>query len=96
MGGVRVDPDVQQQKLIQSVQPVYPDVARQVGIEGTVRLKIIIAKDGRVRDLKVLSGEPVLVNASTEAVRKWRYQPMVIDGKPVSVVTTVTLEFRLK
>ncbi len=96
MGGVRVDADTQQQKLIHSARPVYPDVARQAGIEGTVRMKAIIAKDGSVQALKVISGEPVLANAAVEAVRKWRYRPTVMEGKPVTVVTTVTVEFQLK
>jgi len=94
-GGLRVNADKQQQKLVHSVRPVYPDAAKQAGIEGTVRLKAIIAKDGTVQDLKVLSGDPALVNAAAEAVRQWRYQPTLLEGKPVSVVTTVTVEFRL-
>jgi protein TonB len=71
-------------------------VARQAGVEGTVRLKAIIARDGSVQALKVISGEPVLANAAVEAVRKWRYRPTVMEGKPVAVVTTVTVEFQLK
>ncbi len=96
LGGIRVDPDTQQQKLVDSVRTVYPDVARQAGIEGTVRLKVIVGKDGTVRGVRVLSGEAVLARAAMEAVRKWRYQPTLVDGKPVNVVTTVTVEFRLK
>jgi len=95
-GGARVDPDEQQRKLVQSVRPVYPDVAKQAGIEGTVRLKVHITKDGNVDSVKVLSGEPVLAHAAAEAVRQWRYQPTLVDGKPVAVVTTVTVEFHLK
>ncbi len=96
LGGVKVDADTQQRKLVHSVRPVYPDVARQAGIEGTVRLKAIIARDGSVQALKVISGEPALANAAVEAVRKWRYRPTVMEGKPVAVVTTVTVEFQLK
>jgi TonB family protein len=95
-GSLRVDADRQQQKLVHSVRPVYPDAAKQAGIEGTVRLKATIAKDGTVQDLKVLSGDPALVNAAVEAVRQWRYQPTLLEGRPVSVITTVTVEFRLK
>jgi len=96
LGGVKVDADTQQRKLVHSVRPAYPDVARQAGVEGTVRLKAIIARDGRVQALKVISGEPALANAAVEAVRKWRYRPTVMEGKPVAVVTTVTVEFQLK
>src|SRR5712692_4137976 len=96
LGGVKVDADTQQRKLVHSVRPVYPDVARQAGIEGAVRLKAIIARDGSVQALKVISGEPALANAAVEAVRKWRYRPTVMEGKPVAVVTTVTVEFQFK
>lgn len=95
-GGVHVSADEQQRKLIQVVRPVYPDVARQAGLEGAVRLRVVVAKDGTIQDLKVLSGEPVLVKAATEAVRQWRYRPTLLNGKPASVVTTVTVEFRLQ
>ena len=96
MGGVRVDPDQQQKKLIHSVRPVYPDVAKRAGIQGTVRLKVFVGKDGAVESVKALSGEPILIDAATQAVRQWRYQPTLVDGKPVNVVTSVTVEFRLK
>lgn len=95
-GGVRVDPDEQRQKLVRSVQPVYPDVAKRAGIEGTVLLKVVIAQDGIVKAVKVVSGEPVLADAAADAVKKWRYQPTILDGKPVNVVTTVAVEFRLR
>jgi len=95
-GGIRVDPETQQRKLIHPVRPKYPDVARHAGIEGAVRLRAIIDKDGTVQDVKVLSGPAVLAEAATEAVRQWRYQPTLMDGKPVNVVTTVTVEFKLQ
>lgn len=95
-GGVRVDPGTQQRKLIHSVRPKYPDVARHAGIEGTVRLRAIIDKDGTVQDVKVISGPAVLAQAATEAVRQWQYAPTLMDGKPVNVVTTVTVEFKLQ
>lgn len=95
-GGIHVDPDTQQRRLVQSVLPVYPDVAKQAGIEGSVRLKAYIGKDGTVESLKVVSGPPALVDAAAEAVRQWRYRPTLVDGKPVNVTTTVTVDFRLK
>jgi TonB family protein len=96
LGSIRVDSETQQQKLIHTARPAYPDVARQAGIEGTVRLRAVIGKDGSVESLKVLSGHPVLVNVAREAVRRWRYQPTLVDGKPVNVLTTITVEFRLQ
>ncbi len=95
-GGIHVDPDTQQRRLLQSVLPVYPDVAKQAGIEGSVRLKAYIGRDGTVESLKVISGPPALVGAAAEAVRQWRYRPTLVDGKPVNVTTTVTVDFRLK
>jgi TonB family protein len=96
LGGIRVDPEIQQQKLVHSVLPVYPDAAKQSGIEGSVRLRVVVAKDGTVQALKVLSGEPALTDAAVDAVRQWRYQPTLVDGKPVGVITSVTVDFRLK
>ncbi|HJY86538.1 MAG TPA: TonB family protein [Candidatus Acidoferrales bacterium] len=95
-GAIRVDPDTQQRRLVESVSPVYPDVAKQAGMEGSVRLKAYIGKDGKVESLKVVSGPPALVDAAAEAVRQWRYQPTLVDGKPMNVITTVTVDFRLK
>ncbi len=96
LGGVRVDAASQQARVVRVVHPAYPDVARQAGIQGTVQLRVMIHKDGAVQSTKVLSGHPLLVSAAEEAVRKWRYQPVVIDGKPVNIITTVAVEFRLQ
>jgi len=95
-GGLRVDPEEQQKRLSHSVAPAYPDVARDAGIEGDVTLRLIIGEDGAVNEIKILGGEPVLARAATEAVAQWRYAPALLDGWPVSVVTTVTLAFRLR
>ena len=94
-GGVRVDAEVQQKRLIHSVQPEYPDVAREAGIQGSVRLEVYVAEDGAVSDARVLAGERILADAALAAVRQWRYQPALLDGKPVRVVTRVKVEFRL-
>ncbi len=88
--------EAQQKKLVHQVQPVYPDVAKQAGMQGTVVLKVFVGKEGNVQGVKVLSGDSVLAQAAVDAVRQWRYQPTVVDGVPVNVVTTVTVEFRLK
>jgi TonB family protein len=95
-GGVRVAPDAQRQKLVQEVAPAYPDAAKQAGIEGMVKLRAVVAKNGAVQGIKVLSGEGILANAAVEAVRQWRYQPTWIDGRPVNVVTTITVDFHLR
>jgi len=96
LGGLRVDPALQQQKLVHSVKPEYPEVARRSGVEGTVHLQATIGPDGAVREVKVLSGHPLLGQAATAAVRQWRYRPTVLDGKPVSVIINLTVEFKLR
>jgi TonB family protein len=94
-GGVRVESVEQQKRLKREVRPVYPEVARNAGIEGTISMRVLIGREGQVEQISVLSGEQALQDAAINAVRQWRYQPYMLDGKPVSVVTTVNLEFRL-
>jgi protein TonB len=82
-------------KLLAQPQPVYPPLARQARIQGNVVLHAIIDKDGRVGELQVISGHPLLVQAALEAVRNWRYQPTQLNGDPVEVDTTITVSFVL-
>jgi len=93
---VRAGGKVMQKKLIYQVPPRYPQEAERKHIEGTVRLEVIIGRDGSVSELKVLSGDPLLVDAATKAVRKWRYKPTTIQGQPVEVVTEVDVNFYLR
>jgi TonB family protein len=95
-GGVRVDPVEQEARRVKEVRPVYPDVARQAGIEGIVSMSVLINKDGTVEKVEVLSGEQALRDAAVTAVRQWRYRPFVLDGTPVPVLTTVNLGFRIQ
>ncbi len=94
-GRIRQGGNVQAAKLINRVQPTYPPLARQARIQGTVRLHAIIAKDGTVQQLEVLSGHPLLVQAALDPVRQWRYQPTLVNGGPVEVVTTFGVIFSL-
>jgi TonB family protein len=57
------------------VQPEYPELARQMNMKGTVRLQLLVAADGHLKETKVLGGNPVLVQASLAAVKKWKYEP---------------------
>jgi TonB family protein len=86
---------VQSAVLIKRVQPDYPKKARKAHVEGTVRLHAIITKDGSVKNLEVVSGDPLLVDAALKAVRQWRYQPTRINGQPVEVDTTIDVVFAL-
>ena len=92
---IRVDPDVQSGKLVNHVQPIYPPLAHQARISGTVKFHAIIAKDGSVQELQMLSGHPLLVQSALDAVRQWRYQPMLLNGEPVEAETEIVVNFNL-
>jgi protein TonB len=94
-GPLRVGGNVQSAKIINRVQPVYPPLARQTRISGTVRLHAIIGKDGTIQSLEVVSGHPLLQQAALDAVRQWRYQPTLLNGDPVDVDTTIDVIFSL-
>jgi TonB family protein len=94
---IRVGGNVQQANLIHQVKPDYPEALREAGIEGTVSLEAIIGKDGTVLDHRVLNtwANPALVEVAVEAIKQWGYKPTLLNGEPVEVVTTVTVNFRL-
>jgi periplasmic protein TonB len=92
---VTVGGNVQAARLINKVQPLYPPLARQTRISGTVKLHAIIGKDGTVQRLEVQSGHPLLVQAAQDAVRQWRYQPTLLNGDPVEVDTEIDVIFSL-
>jgi protein TonB len=92
---IRVGGQVESAKLIFQPKPEYPPLARMARIQGTVRLEAIISRDGTIQDLKVLSGHPLLVKSAIEAVQRWRYQPTLLNGEPVEVVTEVDVNFVL-
>jgi protein TonB len=81
--------------LIHRVQPEYPLLARQARIQGTVVLRAIISREGRIEKLQVVSGHPLLAPAAIEAVRQWRYRPYLLNDQPVEVETQVTVNFTL-
>jgi TonB family protein len=91
-----VSGNVQAAKLVEHVVPVYPSLARQARIQGSVRLHAILAKDGTVKSLEVLSGHPLLIQAAIDAVRKWRYAPTLVSGRRVEVDTTIDVIFALE
>jgi protein TonB len=92
---IRVGGQVEAAKLIFQPKPEYPPLARMARIQGTVRLEAVISRDGMIQDLKVLSGHPLLVKSAIEAVQRWRYQPTLLNGEPVEVVTEVDVNFVL-
>lgn len=92
---IRVGGNVQEGKLLNNVMPTYPAAAKQGRIEGTVRLEAIIGEDGRVQNLQVASGHPLLAEAAVQAVRQWRYKPTYLNGQPVQVSTIIEVNFKL-
>jgi TonB family protein len=82
-------------KLINRVQPVYPEAARQKKIEGTVAVNVIVRKDGTVTVQNVGAGHPLLAPAAVVAVQQWRYEPTTVNGEPVDVQTKVYVTFAL-
>jgi len=92
---VRVGIGAQEGMLIRRVDPVYPHLARQARIQGTVRFTAIIGRDGHIQNLQLVSGHPLLVEAARSAVAQWEYKPTLLGGSPVEVVTQVDVQFRL-
>jgi TonB family protein len=78
------------------VEPVYPQDARAANVQGVVSLEAVIARDGTVKQVKVLSGSPLLTESSVRAVKQWRYDPTVINGKSVEVIVPIDVAYKLK
>ena len=76
------------------MNPVYPEAARQAGASGVVRLRIVINKEGKVRDIRVVNSVGLGLDvAAMEALKQWMYQPTLLNGEPVEVSTTVDVNF---
>ncbi len=81
--------------LVSKVAPVYPAVAKAAGIEGTVLLNAVIAKDGHMKNLQVISGPAMLQQSSMDAVKQWVYKPYLLKGEPVEVETQIHVIYAL-
>jgi protein TonB len=92
---VKVSQGVTSGLLIHKVQPVYPPLAKQARISGSVVLQAVISKDGSIEKLQVVSGHPMLVQSALDAVKQWKYKPYFLNGEPVEVDTQVTVNFTL-
>ncbi len=92
---LRIGGNVQQTKLVSQVRPVYPPDAKLQRVQGVVQLSAVIAKDGTIQTLEVISGDPLLVPSALEAVRQWRYQPTLLNGNPVEVITQIDINYTL-
>ena len=92
---IRVSGTLEAALLIHRADPVYPKLAQQIRLSGTVELNGIVGTDGHIRELRVASGNPLLIPAALDAVRQWVYRPTLLGGEPVEVITTITVIFRL-
>jgi TonB family protein len=92
---IRVGGNVQMANLVNKVDPVYPPLALQARIQGTVRFNLTIDPEGLPKDIQLDSGHPLLVPAALEAVRQWVWKPTLLNGQPVEVLTTVEVPFTL-
>jgi TonB family protein len=97
---IRVGGNVQRSKLITQIQPAYPEELKREGIQGMVVLDAVVLTDGSLGNLRAANNlvkvDERLVNAAIEAIRFWRYEPTLLNGVPVEVVTTITVDFRLE
>ena len=87
--------NIQPPRRIVNVAPVYPAIAQSARVEGTVEIEALIGEDGKVRNVKLLSGRPLLTEAALTAVRQWVFSPTRLNGEPVAVIMTVTVVFSL-
>jgi TonB family protein len=92
---LRISSVVMQGKVIHADPPKYPEEARKKNVQGVVTLDVVIGKNGAVESAKVTDGPKELAKAAMNAVKHWRYQTTLLNGKPVEVETTVALGFKL-
>jgi protein TonB len=93
---VRIGGRLAPPKVVRRVEPVYPELAVQARISAILILEAEVDERGRVRTVRVLRGHPLLDEAALEAVRQWRYQPLLLNGEPTAFILTVTVDFNLR
>jgi len=92
-GAVRVGGNISVPRKLKDVKPEYPEVARAAQVEGIVILEIAVDGLGKVSDSRVLRGVPLLDQAAIDAVSQWEFEPTFLNGAPVPVIMTVTVNF---
>jgi protein TonB len=93
-GIVRID-SVPEDKIVRKVMPPYPPDARDAGVEGIVKVTVMIGVDGHVQGAHLVSGHPLLAPAALQAAKKWVFYPFERDGKPVRAVAQISIPFSL-
>jgi protein TonB len=86
---------VQAANIVKKVTPKYPQESKAAGIQGVVHLSVTITKEGKVDQVQIVDGDPILADAAVTAVRQWEYRPVLLNGEPVAVITTVDVNFTL-
>jgi protein TonB len=81
--------------VVSKVQPEYPLMARQLKVEGTVELEVLISETGAVAKVRIVSGNPILTGPSVETVKRWKFRPFTEEGKPTQVLAPITLNFKM-
>ncbi len=94
-GPLRVSSGVSSGMLLSVIQPVYPAIAKAARVEGTVVVEAVISRTGGIESVRAVSGPAMLRGAALDAVQRARYQPYRLNGQPVEVQTTITVNFRL-
>jgi protein TonB len=92
---VRVGGTIREPRKLKQVNPMYPEIAKQARVQGVVILECTISPQGNVSSVRVLRGIPLLDAAAVDAVRQWVYSPTLLNGVPVPVIMTVTVNFKL-
>ncbi|HEY4506764.1 MAG TPA: energy transducer TonB [Candidatus Paceibacterota bacterium] len=92
----RISSGVMAAKIVKQPQPQYPSLALKTRVQGKVVFRAIIGKDGRIKDLRLISGHPLLVLSATNAVKQWEYRPTTLSNEPVEVETEIEVVFVIK
>jgi TonB family protein len=90
---IRLSQEVAKKMLSHGVVPAYPPIAKAAGIGGAVAIFVVIGKDGAIQDLHLISGHPLLTHASLDALKQWRYKPLLLDGQPIDAQTVVVVDY---
>jgi len=94
-GQLSISPGLATGMLVTKVAPEYPPIAKAARVQGTVVLEAVISKDGQIKNLRVISGPPMLQQAALDAVKTWTYRPYLLNGEPAEVRTTINVIFTL-
>ena len=95
-GPMRISSGVSAGMLLSPIRPLYPEIARAAGVEGTVVVEATISRTGTIERLHVVSGPAMLQRAALDAIRTARYQPYLLNGSPTEVQTTISVNFRMR